>query len=44
MPNMTSESTNAAMMVIATELGYFGIDPLGDTWIEAIQVRNLWPR
>jgi hypothetical protein len=37
------ESTNAAMMIIATEeLGYFGIDPLGDTWIEAERVHNLW--
>jgi len=40
---MNLESTNAAMMVIATEeFGYFGIDPLGDTWIEAERVHNLW--
>jgi hypothetical protein len=40
---MNLESTNAAMMVIATEeFGYFGIDPLGDAWIEAERVHSLW--
>jgi hypothetical protein len=40
---MNLESTNAAMMIIVTkEYGYFGIDPLGDTWIEAERVHDLW--
>ena len=30
-------------MIIATEeFGYFGIDPLGDTWIEGARTHNLW--
>jgi hypothetical protein len=37
------ESTNASMMIIATkEFGHFGIDPLGDTWVEAERVHDLW--
>jgi hypothetical protein len=36
------ESTNAAMLITVTEFGYFGIDPLGDAWIEATTVCNLW--
>jgi hypothetical protein len=37
------ESTNAPMMIIATkEFGHFGIDPLGDTWVEAEWVHDLW--
>ena|SRR5271165_1057903 len=40
---MSFESTNAAMLIIATEeFGYFGIDPLGDTWIEGARVQHLW--
>jgi len=35
------EPTNAPLMVLdsKTEYGFFAIDPLGDTWIEALQIR-----
>lgn len=38
------EPTNAALMVIdsQTEYGFIAIDPLGDTWIEAEPVIDLW--
>jgi hypothetical protein len=38
------EPTNAPLMVIdsQTKYGFFAIDPLGDTWIEAAPVIDLW--
>src|ERR1700731_2762057 len=36
------EPTNAPLLIIDTELGFFGIDPLDDTWIEANAVWPLW--
>jgi hypothetical protein len=36
------EPTNAALMVIPTEFGFFPIDPLEDTFTEASRVRHLW--
>jgi hypothetical protein len=36
------ESTNAPLLTIDTELGFFGIDTLGDTWVEAQSVFPLW--
>jgi hypothetical protein len=36
------EPTNAALMVISTQYGFFGIDPLADTWVEGAVVQHLW--
>jgi hypothetical protein len=38
------EPTNAALMIIdsQTAYGFIAIDPLGDTWIEAGPVIDLW--
>jgi hypothetical protein len=36
------EPTNAALLIIDTKFGFFGIDPLEDTWIEAQASRSLW--
>jgi len=36
------EPTNAPFMVIPTEFGFFAIDPLEDTFIEASRVHHLW--
>jgi hypothetical protein len=42
--NLDFEPTNAALMVIdsQTAYGFMAIDPLGDTWIEAEPVIDLW--
>lgn len=42
--NLDLEPTNAPLMVIdsQTAYGFMAIDPLGDTWIEAKPVINLW--
>lgn len=42
--NLDLEPTNAVLMVIdsQTAYGFLAIDPLGDAWIEANPVINLW--
>ncbi len=42
--NLDLEPTNAPLMVIdsQTAYGFIAIDPLGDTWIEAKPVIDLW--
>jgi hypothetical protein len=42
--NLDLEPTNAPLMVIdsQTAYGFMAIDPLGDTWIEAKPVIDLW--
>ena len=42
--NLDLEPTNAPLMIIdsQTAYGFIAIDPLGDTWIEAKPVINLW--